>query len=193
MTDQEGCEVWSSLNRLFVQVSGQVTYNGQLLDTFLPQRTAAYVPQVKILLLAVATWLLLGLLSKCRDPEVMATAADQWLATRQIWVCPTPCLCWQTKANVLRCVACCKAGSALGSQVGLPGTLPLSLWLLCMALFVLLLNFRMVAQPTRDLLKCELRAKMVMCLDSSGQAVFVVASSTRQALENVVLTHLAMT
>lgn len=46
---------------LLAQVSGEVTYNGQPLDSFLPQRTAAYVPQVKILLLAVATWLRLGL------------------------------------------------------------------------------------------------------------------------------------
>ena len=30
----------------FTQVSGEVTYNGQPLSTFLPQRTAAYVPQV---------------------------------------------------------------------------------------------------------------------------------------------------
>ena len=36
-----------SLFRLiFTQVSGEVTYNGQPLSSFLPQRTAAYVPQV---------------------------------------------------------------------------------------------------------------------------------------------------
>lgn len=29
-----------------MQVSGEVTYNGQPLSSFLPQRTAAYVPQV---------------------------------------------------------------------------------------------------------------------------------------------------
>ena len=35
---------------LLAQVSGEVTYNGQTLDSFLPQRTAAYVPQVNIFL-----------------------------------------------------------------------------------------------------------------------------------------------
>ena len=33
-----------------LQVSGEVTYNGQPLSSFLPQRTAAYVPQVLFLL-----------------------------------------------------------------------------------------------------------------------------------------------
>lgn len=29
-----------------VQITGEVTYNGERLNSFLPERTAAYVPQV---------------------------------------------------------------------------------------------------------------------------------------------------
>lgn len=36
---------------IFMQVSGEVTYNGQPLSSFLPQKTAAYVPQVPFPLL----------------------------------------------------------------------------------------------------------------------------------------------
>ena len=31
-----------------VQISGKVTYNGESLDSFLPERTVAYVPQVVV-------------------------------------------------------------------------------------------------------------------------------------------------